>query len=658
VVVALVHAYVIGHVYFVGSFDDDANYILTARALLHGQGLTGRLVSGSPVVSAYPPGFALLLVPIEWLRAASFVPFQVFSALCYAAVLPLTWVWMRRLRMPDSACVGTQALLAVNIVGGTFSVMVMAEAPYLLCLMLLLLAAGRWERSGRTLTPTGVVVAVLGAELVWLKEAGLGFTVGVAVWYLLRRRAGRAVMVGGVLAASLLPVVVARLVDGIPLAGGRYTHQLDRYYSGGLLERLVHAVPANAWTWLTFALPRTLTPFLLPLIHGTASSVLICQVTVFSIVGAVVAWRRHRDLAIVASVVYAVETIGYIDVNERRVVLILPVVLAWYCLGVREVVELSLRGVSRWRSASERQRRLARGCAAGTWALLGVVLLIAPQLRQFPRDYLFPLGVATSRPQGSRYMAILHALRPYDTVVETDYLNTTALFTGHRTAKTAFENTYYGPGCPDAAALAGIRADHAGFLLLGALNKYQTIDDPCLLRLASTEPWAVRLLRTRRDEASVFELIGPATAHPDLVDYLTGRSPRTRGPLSEATVGRLGATDVPGTGLLTPIVDGSASFTWSWGAPLQLSQVSVGEAGVIGGAAHGTTLQIELPSGAWRTVAASATGVGDGRDNAPYLLDQLPPSTYAVAMRLTVDGSGQAFVLDPVALGNPAASPS
>jgi hypothetical protein len=39
-VLGLWHVWVVSKRYFVGSFDDDANYIITAKALLDGQGLT------------------------------------------------------------------------------------------------------------------------------------------------------------------------------------------------------------------------------------------------------------------------------------------------------------------------------------------------------------------------------------------------------------------------------------------------------------------------------------------------------------------------------------------------------------------------------------------------------------------------------------------
>jgi len=651
VVVAMVHSLAIGHYYFVGSFDDDANYILTARALLHGQGLTGHLVSGVPVVSAYPPGYPLLLVPFEWLSPSSFVPIQVFSALCYAAVFPLTWVYLKKRRMPDSVVVGVMVLMALNEVMATFGAMVMAEMPYLVCFLLFLLAIDRWEATRKVATPTGLAVVLLGAELVWLKEAGLGLVLGVGLWFLLRRRVAKAVAVVGGFGVSLVPFLVARVLAGVPLAGGRYTSQLDRYYAGNLVTRVLSVLPGAAWHWLTVALPATVVESGQPLpssgIWSAVISVVVVQVTVFTLVGFVIAVRSYRDVAVVAIPAYVAETLLWPQINERRVILALPVILAWYALGVRWAV------LGTWRFARRHwpARQAPRRSALGAWSLLGVVVLVVPMLLQFPRDYLFGLGQPSSRPQGSRYMEILAALQPHSEVVETDYLNTTALFSGHRTAETAMRDAYgSGATCTSARALAGIATDHAGLLLDGALNKPWEADSPCLYRLATTEPWAVRLLRSTRDKASVFELIGPGTAHPDLVDLTASEPTAPGGEVGFLPVAPLVAGDQGGLEPVTPAVDGQGVLTWSFPAVEQLAQVSVGEAGQVAGLADGVSVQVLLPDGTWYTLARAARGVGAAPGDAPFLLDQLATPIDASALRVVVSGQGPVYALDVAAL--------
>ena len=656
-VVAVAHSFVVGLHYFVGSFDDDANYIVTARALLAGKGLTGNLVSGNPVVGPYPPGFPLLIAPIQWLFPGNsvFVPVRVLCTLSGAAVLPLTWVWMRRRAMPPASRAAVMVLLALDPVLATFSTMVMAETPFLVALLLMLLAADRWEASPRVVCWSGAAVVVLSAAEVWLKEAGIGLAAGTVLWYFLQRRWTRAVAVGGGVGLSLVPVAVARLIDHIPLAGARYSEEIANYYRGGLVHRVVVVLPGNLWRWLTFALPRTVVPFLSP-IHGLAGPLfwIGCQVTVFTLIGLAVAWRRHRDLTVLAVPVYAAMTLLYPFINERRVILVLPIVLAWYALGVLVCVQAALR----W--ARRRERPSVRSVKAAT-ALAATVLVLLPLAAQFPRDYLFGMFQDTSHPQGSRYMEILAALKPHRTVVETEYRYTTALFSGHRTNNTAFTWIYHF-GCSSALASKGIRLDNAGFLLNGDLNKANTTESSCLMRMATTQPWAVRLLRTHRDSATVFELIGPGTAHPNLRSLLPTARIAGTGGVQELALAPLGpgqadAGDVPGTAPTTTASGGSGIITWSLARPSTLDQVSVGEAGVLHGASSRVALQILPVGGAWRTVT-SATGNIGGGGAAPFLLAQLSHGVKVSAVRVVVDGSGRVYAEDAAALGQGGAPPT
>ncbi len=59
-----------------GSFDDDANYILAARALAAGAGLTTKLRGVAPLVGVYPPGFPALLAPLAVMWPHGVLPFR------------------------------------------------------------------------------------------------------------------------------------------------------------------------------------------------------------------------------------------------------------------------------------------------------------------------------------------------------------------------------------------------------------------------------------------------------------------------------------------------------------------------------------------------------------------------------------------------------
>ncbi len=622
----LVHVALVAPHYFVGSFDDDAGYILAGRALLAGHGLTGTLSNGTVVAGSFPPGYSALLAPLLWLWPHTFVPLRLLSAACYAGIFPLTWVYLGRRRVGDAARVATLVLLALGPPMATYGSMVMAETPFLVGLLVLLLLVDRWDGESRVWTRTGIAVVLTAGGLVWLKEAGLGVVAGLILWLLVRGRFAswrKAVAVAVGVGVLLLPVVVARVIAGVPLAGSRYSMELGGYYRGGLADRLVHVAPHALWQMLSTALPATLVPYLSPLpIHGNYADlwkVLSWSITILAVVGAVVWVRRHCDAAIAIVPAYLAMTLLWPYVNERRVILVLPVLAAWCVLGAQAV----------WRAACSwvRDRPGGRVRPRRVLTIVAVIAVtagvIGPLAAQLPRDYLVGAGQDTSHFGGSRYVQMLSQLGVPADVVETDYVSSTALFTGHQTRGFAFTETL---GSCD---LSGIRyalsLDDAGYLLLGDVNKPGVLDSPCLWNAATSSPWAVPLLHTARDNASVFELIGPGTAHPHLVDLTASTAETT--------------SSGPGR---------TTSLEWDWGRPGQVSQVSVGDAGTPGSTAS-VTVQLRARDGKWHTVTGAQSAVGDGA-GAPYLLASLPAGTVATALRVVIVGKG--------ANGGAAASPA
>jgi len=161
----------------VGSFDDDANYLMAAHVLASGGGLSTVMPSGASVVANYLPGYPVLLAPLVWLFGSALWPPRVLSGLMVAALYPLLWAWMGRRGLRPSYRTVVLVFLAFNTVLATYSTMVMAEAPFVVVFVLALFALDRWDvRPG---WPTATVVVLLLAGLVWLKEAGAGLVVGL-----------------------------------------------------------------------------------------------------------------------------------------------------------------------------------------------------------------------------------------------------------------------------------------------------------------------------------------------------------------------------------------------------------------------------------------------------------------------------------------------
>ena len=346
---------------------------------------------------------------------------------------------------------------------------------------------------------------------------------------------------------------------------------------------------------------------------------------------------------------YFAETLAYPFTNQRRVLLVLPLVTIWFVVGA---------------------------CAAGRWALalrgrdvsraavsigVTVVLLFAgvPTAAGFTKNYQWPVGQKSSEFARSPAISLLKALGPSRAVVETDYRGTVAYFTGHRTAWTAFTTTTpYGPfrsgskgNCQLPAAKTALRADDATFLLVGDVNAPHLMDSPCLLSLTSSAATAkalgaVRLLSTSHDQTSVFELLGPGSSQPELTDWTAGVAPVASQSLRDPTRARAvrlapnGQDDHGGTGFVATATRGRAELTWSWPAQAAISEISVGS--VTGTAlVSSVTVSIETPAHSWQVVASSPGAVGD-TGTAPYLLAKLPPRTTAVALRVSADTASHA----------------
>ena len=251
----------------------------------------------------------------------------------------------------------------------------------------------------------------------------------------------------------------------------------------------------------------------------------------------------HRDAAIVIVPVYLAETLLWPYVNERRVILVLPVLAAWYVLGAKAI------GRAAWtrrgppapplRGAGDRRPGVggaAAGRGPGRSSRFGPV---AARLPGRPRPGHLALRRVALRPDPGRLGA------PAD-VVETDYLSSTALFTGHETREPCLHSTRSRCVLRRREVRLALAQDDAG--LPAARRRQQAGRARQSLPLrgrARPSPWAVQLLRTDRDNASVFELIGPGTGHPDLHDLTAARPPPPGGPRA----------------------NGTSVLEWDWGTP-------------------------------------------------------------------------------------------
>ncbi len=645
--VQVVHTFAVAAKYHVGSFDDDGNYLMAAHVLASGGGLTTTMPSGVSVVANYLPGYPLLLVPLIWIWGPALGPLRLFSSLCTCALYPLLWAWMGGRRVKPGQRGAVLVLLAINTVLATYSTMVMAEAPFLVVLVLALLALDRWERQPGWRWAS--VVVVLLAFLVWLKEAGIGLAVGLVLYELWRRRWRRAAGVGAGVGALLLPGLVARLVTGAAAVGDRYAGEISNTGNGGLAH-VPALVVSGTWAYLGSVLRQSVLPSGSPVPGAGPVHVLVvvvgATVPVFCVLGSVAWYRRHPRGDSWMVWAYFAETLVYAYTNQRRVILVLPVVVVWYVVGAcvfgRAMLALGGRSISR--------------AAVALSVVVAVLAAGVPTAAGFTRDYLYPEGQQSSEFAHSPAMALLKALGTPSSVVETDYRGSVAYFTGHRTAWTAFTaTTPFGPfaanGCSVPAVRDALAADDAKFLTIGDFNLPWEVDSPCLLALATTQPTAatlgaVRLLSISLDHTSVFELVGRGTSQPGLVDR-TSTAPAT--PFLRASLAPDGQGDTGTPAYRAPARAGQAEFEWTWPAPVTLSQVSVGSVTSSAGL-RAVTVAIETPGGAWETIASCSGGVG-GNGQVPYLLAEMPSGARARAVRVSAQTVGVAEVAEVAAIG-------
>jgi hypothetical protein len=631
-VLAMVHARAVWPHYHVGSFDDDAAYVQVARAIAHGHGLTSTLPAGVPMVASYPPGYALVLAPIALVSGSAYAAFRGLSVGLAGVLVVLVWWYLRRRGVPGWAAAAVLVLLALNPVLGTFSMMVMAELPFLVLLMGVLFALDRWQRTSPVSWAAAATV-VGSAALVWMKEAGAGLVIGFVLWLLLRRDTRRALGLAAGSFALFLPVLVARLAEGVSVLGSRYANEFGFAFRGGAAHNVLHALS----TYVNTAIPQSVVPTSVsPLpIYGWAAVTLDIFGTLTAplvLVGFVVWCRRHRDAMCVAVPVYLVSTLVFPYTNERRVILILPFVVAWYVLGWGAALP--------WVAARVR----VAPARAVVWALPLVTLLVL--VPQFGRDYLYDLGHGSSQPRSAPYTRLLAQLGAPHDLVETDYVWTTSLFTGHRAAPGAF---YLARSCAPSALAAGLAHDQPSFLLSAAFTNTPGPGSPCLLAYAAADPSAVRIFRTAFDDASVFEFVGPGTPRPALADLTAQAQP------AGAKVGIFqalpqGPGDPGGPYPIVTPVDGSAVVTWDWGAPHHVSQVSLGQAFAPLGGVESVTVSLRGTDGRWRPVASVPGAVGD-HGAVPYLLQPVSMDASALRVEVHTRADVPVYLLDAHALG-------
>lgn len=122
----------------IGTYIDDADYVVLARSIAAGQGYVLGTILGHPPETRQPPGFPLLLSGIAFLFPRNLSPFRLPSLFLTIGSLPI-WLVVLKQRLSYTSLL---LLFGATITNGQiigFATNVMAEAPVLFLLPLLFL---------------------------------------------------------------------------------------------------------------------------------------------------------------------------------------------------------------------------------------------------------------------------------------------------------------------------------------------------------------------------------------------------------------------------------------------------------------------------------------------------------------------------------------
>jgi 4-amino-4-deoxy-L-arabinose transferase-like glycosyltransferase len=209
----------------VGTFYDDARYIILAEGIASGEGY--RLISfpHAPAEQAFPPGWPLLLAPATYFFPGNYTLLKVLSFLLVLASIPLMYSLLGPyLKSPYREVAVALAALNPLMIGAMGTVM--SEPAYLFFSLLALKLFILWEREKKPSTYTywllglAVVATALYAQLT--RTIGFSLLLAIFGYLLLARRFRLLASIFGVVVIGILPQVWINLQRGSSLSSPSY----------------------------------------------------------------------------------------------------------------------------------------------------------------------------------------------------------------------------------------------------------------------------------------------------------------------------------------------------------------------------------------------------------------------------------------------------
>jgi hypothetical protein len=412
----------------VGVFQDDAIYVVLAKALASGQGFRMINMPGAPHATHFPPGYPLFLAAL-WRLYPSFpdniVLFKFANTIFLAATAYGTYVFARvRLGLglagaSVAATVGTLSVVILLITG-----VVLSEPLYMALLVPTLLAAERTadEAHTRQAIVTGALIGVLSL----VRTVGVFALPAALVVLALRRRWRDAVALALAALVFIIPwqLWVSAYQGEVPGAFvGKYgaygSWLVAGYKAGGLpFARAVLAKNADALFGFLGYVTLPVAPVVPRLVSlGTVLAVLA--------LGALAVWRRV-PVTLVFIAVYGAVILAWPFEPMRFALVWWPVLAGLFGAGVRAIWV--------WRPSSSAPRAVrVAGLACVALVTVGYAVYNARGVRE-----KWWVNIQSAAGTRARPIAewVTRSTRPDDVLIADDDL-IVYLYTGRRTLPTA-----------------------------------------------------------------------------------------------------------------------------------------------------------------------------------------------------------------------------
>ena len=329
-----------------GISGDNCEFIILARSLAQGMGMSYINLPDPEISTKFPFGFPLLLAPLAWLFPQEWLPMKWLVAAFFIGAMPLYYFLVRH-RLGQGAALWATAFCATNLVILDYADQVMSEIPYLtfsLLALLLLEQALAAERAGRAGLGwwLGVFFSLLAAY--YIRTIALSLLVAVLGYLLAKGKVRRAAFLGG---GAFLAMALWALRNRGGVGGG-YFYQLiyvNPYrHDYGLLtfKEILERMALNAQHYFYYRIPAGFYPE-----WGFAVSAFVISL---SVAGAVLCVKRKRHLALLLyAVFFGAVLIIWPWTSERFLLPLIPVLvfLAVY-LAAEIGQDLQRRGWGRW----------------------------------------------------------------------------------------------------------------------------------------------------------------------------------------------------------------------------------------------------------------------------------------------------------------------